>query len=201
MQNKNEGDCMRLTVVLLAAVVSSPAMAVPIVYDLEWADRPDRPGGTGMFIWHDDSQRITNFMWDFDGRVGGFYDTLWTDTPMGEGMPSLSVQVFELLAQEDVAPNWDCTMTGGPACIISRVFIPEHTYGWPYSTPGGFVGEMSGGLLIPAFYFVESFADFSRTLGGLVTVTRRHSVPEPATLSLFGAGLAALLWRRRRRAN
>ena len=180
---------MRLLLVLLCLPLQ--AHALPIVYDIAFDATPtDYSDGIGSFIWHDDTQTISSFNWDFgDGRVGGMLDTRWTG--------DLSVAFYEVMTEQDVDPSFDCRVDWSIPCRLGLSFFgPDYLSGWP-TDAGGYFAEIYGGD-IDAFNFFDGMS--GRDVFGHFTVTLVESVPEPATLLLLSSALAGLELTRRKRA-
>jgi hypothetical protein len=69
------------------------------------------------------------------------------------------------------------------------------------STPGFFGLHVNDGSVLTGLGLFPVQTSGSGTIAGIDNLARSVTVPEPATLVLFGAGAAALLARRRRNVN
>lgn len=131
-------------------------------------------GGHSFFS----SSGSTGITFTFDAGTLGALPTVtgivWTD-----GAGTTSFEAFGAAGQS--------LGTIGPATIADSVFIggtnDDHFFGW---TDAGGISKIN----------------ISNTSGGIEVDHLQYgsrNVPEPAILSLFGAGLVTLVWARRRR--
>jgi hypothetical protein len=178
-----EYDEMRKYVLaLIAGGLLAPMMAgaTPVQYDLTY-DAVSGPSGVGSFVFDVDNGAMSNFNWNFDGAVGGLADSIFTFNPFHD---TLGRFIFEMLSHVDVHSGADCTQGG---CGFSTAVVGEAPFG-----ASGF--ELSNSASGATYEFQQ---DTPILASGSVTLAPT-SIPEPATLGLFGLGMLGLSSIRRR---
>lgn len=194
----------------LALACACNANAAPIIYDLTFDSGEGMPDGTGVFVWHEDTQRISNFMWDFGpGMAGGFFDSYWDHRDGGIGDPWFSIYVHGLLTSENPrAPGGVCDEPTHQ-CRWPVGGDENTVWGWPWSE-WGYIDEITYfdaygvvgyNIVTQSLTVIDGVEQWSvHHIAGLLSATPREA-PEPETLALMAIGLVGLVAARRRRAS
>jgi hypothetical protein len=164
---------------LLAAPMM--ASATPVQYDLTF-DPVSGPSGIGSFVFDEDNGAMGGFNWNFNGIVGGISDAAFNFNPFGD---TLGRFVFELLSHVDVHSGVDCV---NGSCGYSESQLIGDA---PFGASSFGLGNV---LAVNTYEFQQGTAILA---SGSVAVAP-SSVPEPATLGLFGLGMLGLGSIRRR---
>jgi hypothetical protein len=176
----------RAAALVLCLLGGAAAQAIPITYDVTFSSTSGvDSSGAGSFVWDDDGSSFSNFVWDLAAPFGsgGVPDTFFGESGP---VPGVAEDLAEILIGIDTSPS-ACTTGGcgqgigaswglfGLKTIIFQNFPDTGVLRYAVQSLGGDLSE-----------------------GTYSTVARSTSVPEPGTLALFGLGLAALRFARRR---
>jgi len=195
---------------LIAGLGLSPALAAPIVTDGDFAN------GFGSFGTYNSGQTLASGAWTVTqgsvDQIGGY----WQAPTVGGGSVDLDGSYARGGISQIIAPtagNYRLTfyMSGNPdggnplkGLTASVGGISQDFY---YTTGGNSLGNMqyafetmdfftAGGNILLSF---TSLDDINSAFGGVIGGVSVTAVPEPVTLTLFGAGLAGMAGLRRRK--
>jgi hypothetical protein len=152
-------------------------LAIPVAYDLTYADSGGGLNGTGSAIWDADTFALSEFTWNFGAtRTGGFTTSV---------LNSLGDFIWEVVTGDDVYLG----------AVAGQIGTSGSTTVFGYGTAGVQLDRVGRYMFDDAQY---------EALMGTIRVALRNtgggvSVVEPASLAMFGFGLLGLAVARRRR--
>lgn len=183
--------CKLCATVILLIFATSAARAGPILFEVDLVDTlatGDQVNGLGFIEWDATTLLMTRFDWDFlegdqPGGKGNAITPSWLTSAFGSG--TYGAALWEVITGEDVFP-------GMPTEVIA--LESDNAI-----SPNGFPSARAEFYSVGLFKFYDDqFDTGEQFLSGEGTISLR-SVPAPATLALFGLGLAGLGWSRRKK--
>jgi hypothetical protein len=200
---------------VLATAVSQ-ALAAPVLPGQSGLPVPGEPGPTGGVVVASSSVPFVSA----SGPVTGFSGTLTSNVIAGDPSNPYGGLTFTYQLSSDATSFSDigrCTINGYSSWLTDMSYqiplpagdvVPSEmsrtlalggdTVGFTYGAPPLSAGQTSAVMVVQTNAPSWSATTFKIIDGDVANVTSFAPAPEPATLSLAGVGVAALLLRRRK---